>query len=378
MPDVGAIPAPVDRVMESEFDENREYTKWYKELKLREARIVYKAWFKNDSDWESRSKKFICETFVDNQWRYEDNVDDIEKILSGEVAGPKSKKRKTRFADSNEGDEGDGKDKVAEKSRPSDPAELMRRIDELQAMVSKLEKNTPSSKLHETLAKEVPEKIALPRLKKDERIKLLKGLPKFEEAPKAVTGDPGKVTNQFRNKELVAVVTKTLPMIQRLDLDVFRIVLHIRNMLHKGEDLSAGELDELLEKAGKLLIDNCKNALFFQKQVTAKQLGHAEVADLRDGGDEDAFWQEEDSKAVKEAEKLRRDVKFATQPPWRGRGGRGRGRGGFGHRGNFRRPWRSDFRRRQFSGFGGDTRSNFSSNGGKPFNNDSGRGRGRT
>ena len=377
MPDVGAIPAPVDGVMESEFDENREYTKWYKELKLREARIVYKAWFEADSEWKSRSKKFICENFVDNQWRYEDNVDEIEKILSGEVAGNK-RTRQNRGDDSKLGDsDSQSKDKVPKTSRTQDPAELWRQVEQLQSMVNKLKNDAAKgSKLHDDLAKNVPERITLPRLKKEERIKVLKGVPKFEEAPKAVTGDPGKVTNQFKVKELVGVVTKTLPMLQRLDLDVYRIILHLRNKLYMEEDLSASELDEYLQKAGNLLLDNCKNVLFFQKQITAKQLGHAEVADLRDGGDEDAFWQEEDSKAVKEAEKLRRDVKYATQPQWRGRGGRGRGgfRGGF--RGKFRQSWRSDFRQRQFNSFNNNTRSNF--NGGKPFNNDSGRGRGRT
>ena len=353
--------------------ERKKYTKqWNSKLRLDEARKIYHEWFKDDPTWASMSKKDICDTFVEHNWAYYDSVEAINEILTGAGSQGKAGKQKRRNASEDEGDtdrpkkrsrSGKGPDRAGANSTPipDSKEELALYIEELveKRVTEKLKKADELKKqmslLTEELAEQIPKTISLPKLKDEERIELLKGVPKYKEIPQVSKGDPAQVSKKIKNPETQKMVTKTIPQLQRMELDVYRYLTYMRNATQKGTMLTTSDIDERLEKVSKLVFDNCRHLLYLQKQLTGRALGHTEIADLRDDRQDNAFWQEEDTKALQDAEKLRRDVNYATG----NRGGKNgqRGRGGRGNRfkrrfyqqnGNrqFRQPWQSDFHNR--------------------------------
>ena len=387
--------------------EKKRYTKqWKARLRLPEARKLYHAWFKQGPMWDTMKKTDIVEQFIEHNWAYDDSLDEINKILSAEEVpeGKSTRKRKTPpTRDSDDGDTEPSK-KSGKRSRKvpdtagDNPKPIPTNEQELADLISTLVKKQVAEKLKtaetdkkqaslltESLADETPTTISLPRLKKDARVELMKGVPRFKELPRPSDGDLSRIMNRVKDPKIQKVITKTIPQLQRMELDVYRYILHVRNAAQQGKILTTADVDTQLENINKLVFDNCRHLLFLQKQMIGELIGHAEIADLRDDVQATAFWQEEDTKAVQEAAKLKRDVYNATKPRGRGGGrgnrrfGGGRGnrfRDGRGRRGGFQRPWQSNYynRNSQSNSFNNNqSNTNFNSS----FRGRGGRGRGR-
>lgn len=420
----------------------KEWDRWYSNLTLDGARAVYKEWFTDQTDSATISKHEVCDSLCYNKYTWQQEKDDVAKILheAGLVAptgtrqakrsldelyaaSPRKKRVSSRTppallppggdlsnpltinpnANSNIVDES----KVSPKSSivdsgspkiesdiaddedgdnvmPATNAEAMREMlaevqllrQEVRVLRERKDRTIPDAfkQCYEMkLTKRKP-------LLQKERASLLKNYIKYKDLPQAVVEDPSRALTRFKTKDMVPIVKETLPMCQRMAIDVFRVALQTRIDLTNSPMFATCDydildyFDQAMSSVAELALDNATQHYRVQRKLIASQLGHPEIAQQDEAVEgKELLFSQADVTLMRANNNFRRDVQRAIAPSNnRGRGGgsgfRGRGRrnfGGYSRRGGFRQPWNSN------RGSSNDWRSNstYNSNSNSNYNN---------